>query len=200
MLAMRDDTMADAPVMKLSATEAPSDDGASDRERGSPRTRWAPAEGRTTAVLAMAAGLVVTAVASLTLIHPWSPGPRETPAGTRPPVPAPAPASSGMAIGGPTDVTVQMATYEPDESSGWHAHTGLHAVVVLSGELTFYDDSCRRRTYGPGDTYVGGQAVHLARNETPAPVEMAVTYMFPAGVSHTSFHIPSTAPAKCDVS
>lgn len=151
---------------------------------------------RRSPVLLMAAGLVVAGIASLTLVH-QSPAPGKANAGTRPPVPALA--SPGVTLAGPADVTVQMATYEPDQSSGWHAHTGLHAVVVLSGQLTFYDDSCRRRTYGPGDTYVGGQAVHLARNETAAPVEMAVTYMFPAGVSHTSFHIPSPAPATCNV-
>lgn len=155
-------------------------------------------EVRRSPALLMAVGVVVAAIASLTLVQQWSPAPGEASAGTRPPVPAPA--SPGMTLAGPADVSVQMATYEPDQSSGWHAHTGLHAVVVLSGELTFYDDSCRRRTYGPGDTYVGGQAVHLARNETAAPVEMAVTYMFPAGVSHTSFHIPSPAPATCNVS
>ena len=102
-----------------------------------------------------------------------------------------------MVVGGPADVTVQMATYEPDHSSGWHAHTGMHAVMVLSGTVTFYDGDCQRRTYGPGDTYVGGQDVHLARNETAAPVELAVTYMFPAGVDHTRFHVPSPAPVGC---
>lgn len=151
---------------------------------------------RRSPVLLMATGLVVAGIASLTLVR-QSPAPGMASAGTRPPVPAPA--SPGVTLAGPADVTVQMAGYEPGQSSGWHAHTGMHAVMVLSGTLTFYDDDCRRRTYGPGDTYVGGTDVHLAKNESATPVEMTVTYLFPAGLAHTTFHIPSTAPAGCEV-
>jgi quercetin dioxygenase-like cupin family protein len=151
---------------------------------------------RRSPVLLMAAGLVVAGIASLTLVH-QSPAPGKTSAGTRPPVPVLA--SPDLTLAGPADVTVQMAGYDPGQSSGWHAHTGMHAVMVLSGTLTFYDGDCRRRTYGPGDTYVGGTEVHLAKNESATPVEMTVTYLFPAGLAHTTFHIPSTAPAGCDV-
>ena len=162
--------------------------------RPMPYPRWA---GRRRPAILMAAGLVAAAIASLTLVHQWSPAPGKASAGTRPPVPAPA--SPGVTLAGPADVTVQMAGYEPGQSSGWHAHTGMHAVMVLSGTLTFYDADCRRRTYGPGDTYVGGTDVHLAKNESATPVEMTVTYLFPAGLAHTAFHIPSTAPAGCEV-
>jgi quercetin dioxygenase-like cupin family protein len=92
-----------------------------------------------------------------------------------------------------------MASYVAGQSSGWHSHTGLHAVVVLSGTLTIVDGECRRHTYGPGDSYVGGQDVHLALNDSAAPLEMAVTYMFAAGVSHTGFHVPAAAPAGCEI-
>jgi len=159
-------------------------------------TSQSPGAVRRSPVLLMAAGLVVAGIASLTLVR-QSPAPGKASAGTRPPVPAPA--SPGVTVAGPADVTVQMAGYEPGQSSGWHAHTGMHAVMVLSGTLTFYDADCRRRTYGPGDTYVGGTAVHLAKNESATRVEMTVTYLFPAGLAHTTFHIPSTAPAGCEV-
>ena len=132
-------------------------------------------------MLAMAAGLLVAGLASLSLLHRG--------ADAREP---------GMVTAGPADVAVQMATYEPDQSSGWHAHTGMHAVMVLSGTLTFYDGECRRQTYGPGASYVGGQDVHLAKNETAAAVQMAVTYMFPPGVDHTRFSVPTPAPVGCD--
>lgn len=134
-------------------------------------------------VLAMAAGLVLVG-AALALVHLR---------------PVPAPASSAMTLGGPADVTVQTATYEPGHSSGWHAHTGMHAVMVLSGAVTFYDSGCQGRTYGAGETYVGGQDVHLARNDTMEPVAMAVTYLFPTGQPHTTFHVASPAPAGCDI-
>ena len=136
-------------------------------------------------VLAMAAGLVLVG-AALALVQAHS---RH----------APAPASSAVTLAGPADVAVQTATYEPGQSSGWHAHTGMHAVLVLSGSVTFYDGQCQGRSYGPGDTYVGGQDVHVARNDTAAPVEMAVTYLFPAGRPHTTFHVAAPAPAGCDV-
>ena len=173
------------------------EDGASEgRLVGRPMPRSNGAVRRSPALL-MAAGLVVAAIAVLTLAHHWSTAPGQASAGIRPPVPAPA--SPGMTLAGPADISVQMATYEPGQSSGWHAHTGMHAVMVLTGTLTFYDGECRRTTYGPGDTYVGGRDVHMARNEAVVPVEMAVTYMFPAGVSHTQFHVPTAAPATCDV-
>lgn len=153
--------------------------------------------GRRRAVLAMVAGVAIAALASVTLVHRASLVPEESGARGRPP--APAPVSSGLMLGGPTDVTIQMATYEPGQTSGWHSHTGMHAVMVLSGTLTFYDGQCEARTYGPGDAYVGGQGLHLARNETDTPVELAVTYMFPTGASHTTFHVPAPAPAGCDI-
>ena len=173
------------------------EDGASEDGQLPRATPHSRGEVRRSPALLMAVGLVVAAIASLTLVHQWSPAAGKASASTRPPVPAPA--SPGMTLAGPADVSVQMATYEPGQSSGWHAHTGMHAVMVLSGTLTLYDGECRRSTYGPGDTYVGGRDVHVARNDAAAPVEMAVTYMFPAGVSRTQFHVPSAAPAGCDV-
>ena len=138
-------------------------------------------------VLAMAAGLVLVG-AALTVVHH-----------SRASGAVSAQAPSNITLGGPVDVTVQTTTYEPGQSSGWHAHTGMHAVIVLSGAVTFYDSQCHGRTYGPGETYVGGQEVHVARNDTVAPVEMAVTYLFPTGRPHTTFHVASPAPAGCGV-
>lgn len=78
------------------------------------------------------------------------------------------------------DISVVSQVYGPGESSGWHAHSGIHAVAVLSGELTVYDGNCRAERFRPGRPYVGGQEIHLVRNETAAPVEMAVTYLSPS--------------------
>ncbi|MDP1804984.1 MAG: cupin domain-containing protein, partial [Acidimicrobiales bacterium] len=108
-------------------------------------------------------------------------------------------APSGIALGGPADVTMQSATYAPGQTSGWHSHTGMHAVMVLSGTVTFYDSQCQARSYGRGEIYVGGQDVHVVRNETVEPAEVAVTYLFPAGRSHTSFQVDARPAAGCDV-
>ena len=82
-------------------------------------------------------------------------------------------------------VTVTSAIYEPAQSSEWHRHDRVHVVTVLSGILTIYEGDCRARTYGPGDSYIGGQDAHMARNETSEPVRMTVTQlMSPATSGH----------------
>ena len=149
--------------------------------------RLAPAPNRRWPVVAMAAGLVFVG-AALVVVHSFAG--REA---------APVQGSSAITLAGPADVTVQGATYQPGQTSGWHSHTGMHAVIVLSGTVTFYDSQCQGRSYGPGDTYVGGQEVHVVRNETVAPAEVAVTYLFPAGLDHTTFHVDARPPAGCDV-
>jgi quercetin dioxygenase-like cupin family protein len=155
-----------------------------------------PSSSRRYAVLAMAAGLLVTAVAMLSLVARSGAPSGAAGTGTRPSVPV---SSSGVALGSRGDVQAQMATYAPGQSSDWHSHTGMHAVVVVSGTLTIIDGGCQRRIFGPGESYVGGRDVHLALNETAAPVEMAVTYLFPAGASHTGLHLPAAVPGDCAV-
>lgn len=108
------------------------------------------------------------------------------------------PAASPAAAITARDVTVVSLTYEPGHSSGWHVHSGLHAVAVLSGSLTVYDEACQPHVFGPGDSYVGGQAAHVARNEADAPVEMIVTAIEMSGPAGPGSHLP--APAGCPVS
>lgn len=100
-----------------------------------------------------------------------------------------------ITLSGPGDVSTVTQVYEPGQTSGWHAHTGIHAVAVLSGTLTVYDEQCRAQAFGPGQPYIGGQELHLVRNEGPAPVEMVVTYLNPAGPNTSTRHMP--APASC---
>jgi quercetin dioxygenase-like cupin family protein len=186
----------------LATEDRPNAMGVEALETGAATNGWALAPlrpqrlhlpSRRNPLLAMAAGLLITAMALLNLVAQsgspsGAPGP-----GTGPSVPGPA----GMAIGGPSDVQAQLATYAPGQSSGWHAHSGLHAVVVLSGTLTIVESGCEHRTFRPGESYVGGREVHLAMNQTAYPLEMAITYMFAAGVSHNEFHLPAPAPAGC---
>ena len=152
---------------------------------------------RLTPLLLMAAGLAVLSVAAVVLIPRLASASGE--GGIAASRPARALGSRGVAIGGPGDVAAQIASYAPGQTSAWHSHTGLHAIVVMSGTLTIVDGECRRHTFGPGDSYVEGRDVHLALNETAAPLEMAVTYMFPAGVSHTGFHVAAAAPSGCEI-
>ena len=142
------------------------------------------------ALALMGAGLAALALAAMTLI-PAS----EDPNGAGPaPVAAPATVAGGLTIHGPGDITVLTMTYEAGQSSGWHAHHGIHAVAILSGALAVYDASCNRTTYGPDNPYIGGQQLHLINNETDAAVSMIVTYLNPVQPSAPA-RITTTTPA-----
>lgn len=146
---------------------------------------------RAAPLLAMGAGLAIVALAATVLVSGPGGGdtaPRTTPVVTTEPEPATAALST-------RDVSVVSQVYEPGEDSGWHAHSGVHAVTVLSGVLTIYDGQCRATTFEPGQPYVGGQELHLARNETPVPVVMAVTYVSPSNGGAPTRRLP--APAGC---
>lgn len=93
------------------------------------------------------------------------------------------------------DVGVTELTYEPGHASGWHVHSGLHSVVVLSGTLTVYDDNCQRHQYVAGETYLGGRTAHLARNEGTEPAELSVTYVYQ---SHADPGVPVSIPFGCE--
>ena len=93
------------------------------------------------------------------------------------------------------DIAVVSQVYAPGDASGWHAHSGIHAVTVLSGVLTVYDAQCRAQTFEPGRPYVGGQDLHLVRNDGGVPVEMAVTYLHPSTGGGPTRQLP--APAGC---
>lgn len=100
-------------------------------------------------------------------------------------------------VAGPVDVVMLPVTYEPGESTGWHSHVGLHAVAVTAGRLTIYDSNCEPTTYSPGQPFVGGNDVHLARNETDQPVQMVVTYIVPKGHDIGDFRVPASRPNAC---
>ena len=109
--------------------------------------------------------LVGLSVGALLVVSPRG----GAPAGTRQPAAVP---PNELA-----SVTTAELVYAPGHSSGWHIHPGLHAVVVLSGTLTVYDQACERHDYGPGETYVGGRDPHVARNDHGEPIRMVATYV-----------------------
>jgi len=107
--------------------------------------------------------------------------------------------ASTVRTSGPAELVVQTMTYAAGQTSGWHSHPGLHLVSVISGTLTVYGPDCRPRSYGPGQPYIGGDTVHLARNEGGVPVEMGVTYLTTAGQSRADFRVAHPAPTTCAV-
>ena len=104
---------------------------------------------------AMAARLLIPTVALLSVVERSSARSGAARTSIGPSVPEP---SSDVAVRGPGAVQAQMATDAPGQSSGWHRHTGMHALVVVSGTLTIIDGRCDRRTFSPGESYVGGRA------------------------------------------
>lgn len=95
-----------------------------------------------------------------------------------------------------SEVTTADLVYEPGHSSGWHVHSGVHSVVVLSGMLTVFDEACARHDYGPGQTYLGGREPHLARNFGAEAAGFVVTYV--AESSAESPGHPVAAPTGCE--
>jgi quercetin dioxygenase-like cupin family protein len=147
---------------------------------------------------AVARPLLVSGVAAVAVavvgLRLGAPGEVDTRRNSSVPPVTESPAPPAMEITPGNVVVVRMA-YQPGESSGWHVHPGLHAVAVLSGSLTVYDHSCNPRIFGPGDSYVGGQELHLARNAGAEPVDMVVTTIDVAGPANSV--TPLAAPAKC---
>ena len=139
---------------------------------------------RAAPLVAMAAGLVFLALAGMVLTGARDRGERMSPATDALPITLSA-----------RDISVVSQVYAPGEASGWHSHSGIHAVAVLSGTLTVYDGQCRPTTYQPGQPYVGGQELHLVRNEGEAPVVMAVTYLAPSTGNAPTRQLP--APPGC---
>lgn len=141
-------------------------------------------------VLAMVSGVVVLLFAATLVLDRQGPAPTVSPGAS-----AVTADPSSITLSA-RDISVVTQVYGAGEDSGWHSHSGIHAVTVLSGVLTVYDGQCRPQTFEPGRPYVGGQEIHLVRNETAAPVEMAVTYLSPStgGPTHRL-----QAPAGCNV-
>src|SRR5262249_46631627 len=99
----------------------------------------------------------------------------------------------GLTIGGPGDITVLRRSYGPGQSSGWHSHRGIHAVAVLSGAISVYDAQCTATVYGPGEPYIGGQQLHLVRNEGASAADLVVTYLNPTTLGSSAI-LPQQKP------
>jgi len=114
---------------------------------------------------------------------------------------APAAGAVGPEIDAPPlpaeEIVVGLA-YDPGQTSGWHVHAINHIVKILSGELAVYDGACTARIYGPGETYTGGDKLHLVRNEGPVPVEMVVSVTESPIARYSVTH--RDAPDGCPVS
>lgn len=142
--------------------------------------------GRLGAVAAMSSGLVAMLAAAVLFSAPRSDASAPKTEVT-PPVTSDNGASPKVAL---TD-----SSYVPGHSSGWHVHSGVHSVVVLSGTLTIYDQRCLRHDYGVGESYIGGLEPHLATNEGSTTVTVVVTFVSSPGALEHGRAVAE--PAQC---
>jgi quercetin dioxygenase-like cupin family protein len=140
----------------------------------------------------MAAGLLAVGLAATVLLSALNRN-QGTPAPA--PVRTPAAADPLALTLSARDVSVVQQVYEPGQASGWHSHSGIHAVAVLSGVLTVYDGQCQAQTVQAGHPYVGGQELHQVRNESSEPVVMSVTYLNPTSGGEPTRKLPP--PSGC---
>ena len=98
------------------------------------------------------------------------------------------------------DVFIQHVRLGANMPTGWHTHPGPALVEVVKGSVTYEDamaNTCRRRTYNPGEGFVDRGFGHIHRVIAgPDGVDFYVVYILPPG---TETHvIPVTAaPEPC---
>ena len=102
---------------------------------------------------------------------------------------------------GAKEMLTTAITVDPGGSFGWHSHPGPVLVALSRGTLTEYHADgrrCPRTTVTAGQAFVeDGGMVHLARNETSAPVELNAIFFAKPGT--TEFLIPEARPGVCHV-
>src|SRR3954451_15911690 len=89
---------------------------------------------------------------------------------------------------------------KPGGNFGWHTHGAPVAVVVTSGTLTVFDptvSNCAPFKVSKGQSFVEpANHVHLARNDTAAPVTLYALYL---GVPKPSqANIGAKEPVSCN--
>lgn len=97
------------------------------------------------------------------------------------------------------DIVTQHVTLEPGASSGWHFHPGWELVTITKGVLTLYAEDhpgCAPIEVPAGATGTANGRPHLARNDTPQPVGLIVTY-FDVPMGNGGPALPTDRPGSC---
>jgi hypothetical protein len=101
----------------------------------------------------------------------------------------------------PLDVAVQTIVFQPGGQSGWHTHPGPVFILVVQGQMTFYESDdldCRPIVRSAGQGYLdAGEHAHIARNETQLEARNVVTYLAPPGAA---LRIDAPDPGHCPFS
>jgi quercetin dioxygenase-like cupin family protein len=98
----------------------------------------------------------------------------------------------------PVDVVTVEVTFAPGASAGWHHHPGPVFVVIKSGTLSVWDESCVKTLYSAGSTFfeAGMEESLLVKNEsTTTPALVYGTFIVPVGATP----LRTGAPHRCGI-
>ena len=85
----------------------------------------------------------------------------------------------------PSDVHIQIVTFEPGSNTGWHTHPGPEYAVVKAGEIRLQRAlDCRIVTVKAGQgVFIPGGTPHLANNGGQEQAEVYSSQIVPAGTT-----------------
>ena len=95
------------------------------------------------------------------------------------------------------DLVVRSHEYEPNGSTGWHAHPGPVFITVVEGTLTFYeagDPTCSPIVVTAGQGYVDTGHGHIGRNESGAKAKDVSVIVAPVNLP---FRTELAPPGNC---
>ena len=100
---------------------------------------------------------------------------------------------------GLSDGYVLSNVWQPGGTTGWHTHLGHTLIIVTAGTVTQYqahDPTCTPAVYTAGMTFVdlGGDHVHIVRNEGAVQAQVIAIRLIPAGQPG---RIDSPDPGNC---
>jgi hypothetical protein len=100
---------------------------------------------------------------------------------------------------GLSDGYVLNNVWQPGGTTGWHTHLGHTLIIVTAGTVTQYqahDPTCTPAVYTAGMTFVdlGGDHVHIVRNEGTVQAQVIAIRLIPAGQPG---RIDSPDPGNC---
>jgi quercetin dioxygenase-like cupin family protein len=100
---------------------------------------------------------------------------------------------------GTSDLYAQSNILAPGGSTGWHSHPGHSLIIVTEGKVTNYeghDPDCKPHIYTQGMGFVdlGGNHVHILRNEGDVEARTIAVQLIP---SDTARRIDAAEPGNC---
>ena len=93
---------------------------------------------------------------------------------------------------GPSTITTQDGSVAAGGHNGWHSHPGMVVVTLISGSITWYDQSCVPTDYKAGDSWVEGSQIHAYRVTSTTAIHTIALFVIAQG---QAYRIDQPAPA-----